>query len=428
MVRLFLALTALSLLLAGCSRKPSAPAPAYQVRWHVPAKPGQKRDVEITTEQGTHLVMKKDGRIADDTTKKNDILFHGEIETSAVNERGQETKVTIRVKQLKLTMDGKENVVLQPGSVVVAEAIGSTARFTHEEGGAVEPKIAQVLAILFPLDTGDSKATTLFSTDQRRSVGDSWEADKAVAARQIKTKDAPSPAEITRATAKLTAMVPVASKDHLDLEYTLAYKRERFSQDPTTAAPGMEALRTSYRETATARFPADYLTGPVQTSHQSDSEMLAQGKPGTQFAGLVSEFTHTQRRRDKINYLNQSPTGPKEKTVDSPKRDKTVDLLMLIDANRDAIAGKWSSKGKTLVSPPNQLDRLQIPYIPPDEYDLLVVVERKEGNDTISIVPPWVIGGAWHHLTLGLSLGYGAAWKQSTARGRMVMKQPTMGR
>jgi hypothetical protein len=56
-------------------------------------------------------------------------------------------------------------------------------------------------------------------------------------------------------------------------------------------------------------------------------------------------------------------------------QDKEVDLLKLIDAERDAVVGEWKQSDGVLLSPPVKLALLQIPYLPPREYDLAVVAE-----------------------------------------------------
>jgi hypothetical protein len=58
-----------------------------------------------------------------------------------------------------------------------------------------------------------------------------------------------------------------------------------------------------------------------------------------------------------------------------------VDLLALIDPQRDAVKGAWELREKTLTAQPCDWCRLEIPYAPPDEYDLTVVAERVKGDD-----------------------------------------------
>jgi len=60
---------------------------------------------------------------------------------------------------------------------------------------------------------------------------------------------------------------------------------------------------------------------------------------------------------------------------------KAVDLLRLIDLQRDAFMGKWDWKEKILVGK----GLVELPYVPPDEYDLHLKIERYEENDSLVI-------------------------------------------
>lgn len=70
---------------------------------------------------------------------------------------------------------------------------------------------------------------------------------------------------------------------------------------------------------------------------------------------------------------------------DSRGGSRGVDLLRLIDPARDAVAGKWEWKDGALLAPALQFGRLQVPYVPPEEYDLRAVVERTTGSDSIQL-------------------------------------------
>ena len=64
-----------------------------------------------------------------------------------------------------------------------------------------------------------------------------------------------------------------------------------------------------------------------------------------------------------------------------PMLGPTVDLLKMIDPRKDAITGDWRMEKDSLIMPAGSpCHFLQIPYIPPDEYDLRIVAARKSGN------------------------------------------------
>jgi hypothetical protein len=63
----------------------------------------------------------------------------------------------------------------------------------------------------------------------------------------------------------------------------------------------------------------------------------------------------------------------------------SVDLLALIDPAKDAVKGEWTKDSSGLDCPAGNHIRLQIPYAPPDEYDLTIVANRKEGSDGLLV-------------------------------------------
>jgi hypothetical protein len=63
-----------------------------------------------------------------------------------------------------------------------------------------------------------------------------------------------------------------------------------------------------------------------------------------------------------------------------------VDLLKLITVSKDSVLGDWVCDGRTLTCTRRLANaRIQIPYVPPDEYDLTLVVERKDGMEALGI-------------------------------------------
>jgi len=59
------------------------------------------------------------------------------------------------------------------------------------------------------------------------------------------------------------------------------------------------------------------------------------------------------------------------------------DLLALIDPKKDALKGPWGKDGRLLVCNATEYDRIQVPYIPPDEYDLQATILRRSGDQSI---------------------------------------------
>ena len=47
---------------------------------------------------------------------------------------------------------------------------------------------------------------------------------------------------------------------------------------------------------------------------------------------------------------------------------------------RDAVVGSWLREGEAILSPINAAAVLQLPYLPPDQYDLTLEVQQVSGN------------------------------------------------
>jgi hypothetical protein len=66
-------------------------------------------------------------------------------------------------------------------------------------------------------------------------------------------------------------------------------------------------------------------------------------------------------------------------------RPPSIDLLKLVDPIKDCVAGAWQFKEGSLVTTGRPFDRILIPYIPPEEYDIIVEAEREGGSNSLNL-------------------------------------------
>jgi hypothetical protein len=71
----------------------------------------------------------------------------------------------------------------------------------------------------------------------------------------------------------------------------------------------------------------------------------------------------------------QDPAGP-------------LDLLELVDAEKDTVAGAWGFELGFLTTSSVPWGRLQLPVIPPEEYELTMRVSRRGGNNSLNLGLP----------------------------------------
>jgi hypothetical protein len=80
--------------------------------------------------------------------------------------------------------------------------------------------------------------------------------------------------------------------------------------------------------------------------------------------------------------ITQAKIEKRLKELEPQSAPNQFDLLRLLDAGKDSIKGDWKLDASGLTSPSEKFARIEIPYLPPDEYDLKVVVERKSKQGT----------------------------------------------
>jgi len=68
-----------------------------------------------------------------------------------------------------------------------------------------------------------------------------------------------------------------------------------------------------------------------------------------------------------------------------PPSDAAIDLLDLVEVDKDVLAGVWGFQGRALITGAVEYGRLQIPCVPPEQYDLTLVVTRKRGVQSLNL-------------------------------------------
>jgi hypothetical protein len=111
-----------------------------------------------------------------------------------------------------------------------------------------------------------------------------------------------------------------------------------------------------------------------------------------------------------------------KRLIDLEQSGGPINLLRLVNPKLDAVSGQWRAEGRSLSCSAADAARLLLPYQPPEEYDLTVVLTRRSGSDAACI--GLVGGGTQFGATLdGLSTQGGLTCLESYEGG--IDKNPT---
>ncbi|MBV8879503.1 MAG: hypothetical protein JO332_06055 [Planctomycetaceae bacterium] len=228
-------------------------------------------------------------------------------------------------------------------------------------------------------------------------------ADKASAAALLAARRTNDPGQIARATTRAReigeartrfaalkgVLQTLASKPddpaaNLEMGQYLCYVKGSWDLGPRFLSKGSDPVLRALAEKELAL--------PVQAADkatladgwfdlaQKESSPLRKGQllahAGALYESALPDATGLLRVRIEKRMEGTRPQGPPAGPPGS-----SIDLLKLIDAKRDQVSGEWSMERGALIMPPGRSTAwLQVPYSPPEEYDLKIVAARKGGG------------------------------------------------
>ena len=119
--------------------------------------------------------------------------------------------------------------------------------------------------------------------------------------------------------------------------------------------------------------------------------LMGEGKPEEALV-LYSQVVARERdnaraeagRQAALQKIREKPVPAPAPPVDPWKT--AVDALSLIELPQDVVSGKWARESDALVSKGGNPARVQVPYHPPDEYDVRIVFSRHSANFVVNLI------------------------------------------
>jgi hypothetical protein len=96
---------------------------------------------------------------------------------------------------------------------------------------------------------------------------------------------------------------------------------------------------------------------------------------------LVLAAKYLTGERSQSGPDSQLPGGPTKASSSRDPLGKEIDLLRMLDPVMDTVSGSWRVAKNQLVCSRSPEARIQLPFAPPDEYDLKIVVERRSSDN-----------------------------------------------
>jgi len=272
----------------------SALAEDYEVRLLRPAKVGQTCRESATGTQKQKLTVTMNGQVAQEKTDEFTIEFESEITVLEVDKNGEVSKESHSVIKCDTVRDGARDVLLAPGSILVATASETGTKF-EAQGGPVAPNIAQALELVISVDKDGETDDQMYGTRERRKVGDTWPINPEAMASNLRRHKAEAQKENVDGTMTLAGLIKVGEVQCLDVRGAITFKNVGVPM-----GPGFKTQKQSANLSFEAKVPVDTSLGRPGESSKMHMELRATGKPnphaGEVTLDLVLDKASTRRR------------------------------------------------------------------------------------------------------------------------------------
>jgi phage FluMu protein Com len=241
------------------------------VKFHVPLKVGDVRDISATYNETVKIdtKVKGPGLNPSGTVKAS---FQGKVKTLAVDAEGNQTKGEITIANMKTRNETRE-IEVPTNTIFIQESQnGGYFSYTAQEvKGNIPFETIPVLMELFgrrPPAAGHT-ADRVWGTTAKKMAGDSWSVNKAGAVIELQTglgADMKFGEEAVKGTVKFESMSIEAGVTVLDFKGDFKVTASNFkANEPGMLVPA--TVNGTFDIGCTMRFPKDYKTGSIKTSY-----------------------------------------------------------------------------------------------------------------------------------------------------------------
>ena len=272
---------------------------AYEIKLARPMKVGMKYAI---TADGALIrqVTLKNGAV---TKKQPDdgygVRLEGTIEVLALDEIGEEAKVSCTVdKCSRITSEGETELVAK-GKVLIAEGKGKDTKFSLKDGGELSKEASDALELVISLDTNDTLTDDdLLGTKDKKKVGESWPATAENVAKDYERVGVAVKPEDVEGSFRLDGIEKVGDVECLKLSGNLKVKKlvTKADENEDDGLPeGFAVQGGSMEAKYSGLFPVDSSIGSLAESASTTFVTHIAGKGGAGKNDAVTIESRVQR-------------------------------------------------------------------------------------------------------------------------------------
>ena len=163
------------------------------------------------------------GTVVNEASLAIEFRVQGTYETLAVDDKGRSTKCSFTVAKMVKIENGREVEILAPGKVVIAETKGlKSEKRLKDSKEALSDEATKILDVSNLLSTAKDEATgdQVYGSSRPRKVGDSWDMNTELAARDWSRELASFKKEHLKGKIQLVGVTKINGTECLEIRTT----------------------------------------------------------------------------------------------------------------------------------------------------------------------------------------------------------------
>ncbi len=269
----------------------------YEIRLHRPAEVGEKYRFSVVGHHSARITATRGGLPAPGRTDEFSFWLEATATVLETDKKGQTTKLSLTItKCTKTKGDAKQSLV--PRDTVIVGSVKNRKKLFEIDGKPVDQETYQILSSAVGLAVLETTDDEVFGTQERKSVGDSWDINAERAAEDVQMiMPGLRKADIT-GKVTLIRVVKVGETKCLELRCEMTIKK--FSPP---APPGLTLEKGTLKATLTGKFPVNTSLGLLEESKNMTLTFLLKGRPDPNGPEMTVESTVAERVTSTSTYL-----------------------------------------------------------------------------------------------------------------------------
>ncbi|MHC5113569.1 MAG: hypothetical protein ACYTGP_03975 [Planctomycetota bacterium] len=273
-------------------------ATEYRIRLHRPMEVGQVMHVRGFGMQEQFTTAEMPNGTQPTQGSRLHVDFEAEGKVLAVDAKGRPSRVSYQVLKCEMRRDGSPQVIAEPGTTIVAsEEAGATNKTIFEiDGRRVDSDAHAALTIVAALDNESMTQDEVLGTDQPRTVGESWDVNRAKMAELFRQQSkSPVAPENVSGTTTLTGVTTQDGYPCLVVHSNITTENAVPGIDDIPA--GFEIEKGSMTMSIQQTLPEDTNLPSLSDSARMDLEFVIAGQSDPHFPiRMTCKFTQVVER------------------------------------------------------------------------------------------------------------------------------------